>query len=109
MPKEEVSRKIERAFAETPAPRREFTDISASYDDEGIVAYFRGLSWRGHQAGELRKHDAALSLFTDKAFRYWLPAFMLAELEEPETADVIAERIAYHFSEAQGRDERIRQ
>ena len=109
MPKDEVRRKIENAFADTPAPGREFGDISASYDDEGIVAYFRGRSWRGHRVEDLRRHDTALSLFTDKAFRYWLPAFMLAELEDPETADVIAESIAFHFSEFQGRDKRIEQ
>ncbi len=109
MPKEEVRLKIESAFADTPAPGREFNDISASSDDEGIVAYFRGRSWQGHRVEDLRKHGAALSLFTGKAFRYWLPAFMLAELEDPEAADAIAEGIAFQFSEAQGREERIRQ
>jgi hypothetical protein len=109
MPKEEVRRQIEAAFADTPAPGREFEDISASMDDEGIVAYFRGRTWRGHRVKDLREHEVALSLFTDKAFRYWLPAFMLGELEDPETADVIAEGIAFHFSEAEGRDSKLRQ
>ncbi|MDB6147819.1 MAG: hypothetical protein JWO45_1483 [Spartobacteria bacterium] len=100
MTKEAVRRQIEAAFADTPAPGKEFEDISASMDDEGIVAYFRGRPWRGHRVKDLREHEAALSLFTDKAFRYWLPAFMLAELEDPEMADVIAEGIAFHFTKA---------
>lgn len=109
MPKEELRRQIEAAFADTPAPGKEFEDISASMDDEGIVAYFRGRTWRGHRVKDLREHESALSLFTDKAFRYWLPAFMLAEIEDPETADVIAEGIAFHFIEAEGQEARLQQ
>ena len=109
MPKEEVRHQIEAAFADTPAPGRECEDISASMDDEGIVAYFRGRTWRGHRVKDLREHEAALSLFTDKAFRYWLPAFMLAELEDPETADVIAGGITFQLTDSQFADARLRQ
>ena len=80
----EIKNVIERAFAETPHPGNNFSDISATQWDEGIVDYFRRSTWRGHQTTNLRKHVAALSFFTHKAFRYWLPAFMLAELEEPK-------------------------
>jgi hypothetical protein len=52
---------------------------------------------------------AALSFFTDKAFRYWLPAFMLAELESPVEADIIAEGIAFHLTEASGAGARLRE
>jgi hypothetical protein len=94
----ELKAAIETAFADTPAPGDNFEDISATQWDEGIVDYFRGTTWRGHAVRDLRCHAAALSFFTDKAFRYWLPAFMLAELEDPEgEADIIAESIAYKF------------
>jgi len=94
MPREDVAALIRAAFADTPYPGAEFGDISATMWDEGIVEYFRGKSWRGHKVLDLRHHGAALSFFTDKAFRYWLPAFMLAELETPIEADVIGENIA---------------
>jgi hypothetical protein len=63
--------------------------------------------WRGHHVQDLRYHEAAMSLFTDKAFRYWLPAFMLAELESPEEADIIAEGIAFHLTKASNATARL--
>ncbi len=108
MPKEEVAAQIEAAFADTPSPGTEYDDISATkYDDEGIVDYFRGTTWRGHRVQDLRHHEAAMSFFTDKAFRYWLPAFMLAELESPEEADIIAGGIVFHLTEASGATSRL--
>jgi hypothetical protein len=109
MPKEQVAAQIEAAFADTPAPGDDFDDISATQWDEGIAAYFKGTAWRGHRVQDLRQHEAALSFFTDKAFRYWLPAFMLAELDHPVEADVIAQGIAFHLTTPEGADARLRQ
>ena len=110
MTREVIVAQIEAAFADTPSPGTDYDDISATkYDDEGIVDYFRGTTWRGHRVRDLRCHEAALSFFTDKAFRYWLPAFRLAELENPTEADVIAEGIAFHLTEASGADARLRE
>jgi len=108
----ELKAAIEAAFAGTPAPGDNFEDISATQWDEGIVEYFRGTTWRGHAVRDLRCHAAALSFFTDKAFRYWLPAFMLAELDDSEgEADIIAEYIAFSFlpSEHGRHDARVEQ
>jgi hypothetical protein len=109
MSKDDVTAQIEAAFADTPSPGEDFKDISATEWDEGIVDYFRGKSWRGHRAEDLRVNEAALSFFTDKAFRYWLPAFMLAELESQVEADVIAESIAFHLTESSSVEARLRQ
>lgn len=112
MTQAELKAAIEAAFAGTPAPGENFEDISATQWDEGIVDYFKGTTWRGHGVRDLRHHAAALSFFTDKAFRYWLPAFMLAELDDPEgEADIIAEYIASSFlpSEYGRRDARLEQ
>ena len=81
------------AFARTPAPGGRFEDISATPDDEDIVEYFRGTSRFGHDVAMLRFHSVALSFFTDAAYRYWLPSFMLAVLDHPGEADVIPEFI----------------
>ncbi|HZZ42358.1 MAG TPA: DUF6714 family protein [Tepidisphaeraceae bacterium] len=93
----DVASLIETAFADAPRPGDGFEDISATKQDEGIVEYFRGTTWRGHDIRDLRYHSAALSFFTDAAFRYWLPAFMLGSIEDAETADVIPESIQFHF------------
>jgi hypothetical protein len=92
---------IKAAFASTPSPGEGFDDISATEQDEGIVDYFRGTTWRGHSVAALRYHSAALSFFTGPAFRYWLPAFMLASLEDAEAADVIPESIASSMQKAE--------
>jgi hypothetical protein len=108
MPKEDVIARIEAAFRDTPSPGSEYDDIAiVKYWDEGIVDYFRGTSWRGHNVQALREHDCALSYFTAKAFRYWLPAFMLVELEHPVEADIIAEGIAFHLTETDRTDEKL--
>jgi hypothetical protein len=109
MNRESVAEQIRQAFADTPQPGLAFDDISATKPDEGIVAYFRGSSWQGHRVDNLRYHYATLSFFTDKAFRYWLPAFMLADLENPVAADVIGEGIAFSLGESWDAERRIRQ
>jgi len=95
---------IIKAFSATSQPPAD--RISApTYDDEGTAAYFAGKSWQGHSAKELRCYSSSLSFFTAEAFRYYLPAYMLAELDEPEIADVITEGILFHFThELPGRE-----
>lgn len=95
---EHLKRQIERAFADTPSPGDDPHAISDGPHDEGTAAYFQGTTWRGHTTISLRQHSVAMSFFTPQAFRYWLPAFMLAELDDPDEADVIAESIAFHLT-----------
>jgi len=92
----ELKNKIRVAFNDTPYPKSKLTD---TYDDEGVSEYFQGKSWDGNDVSDLRYHSVALSLFEPEAFRYYLPAFMLAELEDPDTADIIGESIVFHFSQ----------
>lgn len=98
---------ITKAFVNTPHPGSRFEDISTTADDEGIYAYFVDSEQFNHDVKNLHYHAVALSFFTDAAFRYWLPAFMIAELHDPIEADIIADSIAYHLSDAQGAHARI--
>ncbi len=68
-----------------------------TYDDEETNVYFTGTSWEEHEIAKLRDMYSAITFFTPEAFRYYLPAFMLAELNDPETADIIAENLASKF------------
>ena len=77
-----LTEQIISAFKDTPHPGNRFEDISATLRDEGIVDYFAGRTWRGHEVKDLHYHYDALSFFTPKAFRYYLPAFVLADLSE---------------------------
>ena len=103
-----VRETIIEAFAKTPYPGDD--NIAApNWDDEGTTEYFRGKDWRGRSPKDLRQYASSLSFFTPDAFRFFLPAFMLAELDDPETADIIAESIAFDFTQALSREDRIRQ
>src|SRR4051794_22113680 len=91
-----VREHIVDAFNDTPMPGP--GDVSVpTYDDEDTANYFTGKAWQGHSARALREHESSMCFFTPGAFRYYLPAFMLAELDDPETADVIAEGILFHL------------
>ena len=85
---------VRSAFGNTPAPIGRITD---TYDDEGAADYFQGKKWDGHDVKTLRTHESAMSFFTPEAFRYYLPAFMLAELENPVEADILGEYVVYQF------------
>ena len=91
---------IEAAFACVPYPGDD--NLTAQGDDEGVSEYFRGTSWQGHAIPMLRYHSNALSYFTAEAFHYYLPTFLLAELEDPNEADVIAENVVSNFSPSLG-------
>ncbi len=54
----------------------------SKYGDEPAeyALEFRGLDWRTLHPGFLSYHSAALSFFTDEAFAYFLPAFLIADV-----------------------------
>ena len=87
---------IEQAFDKTPTPMPPL--VSTTYDDEGVTEYFTGTTWRGHSVENLRYHSVAMSFLTPEAHRYYLPAFMIAALDNREEADIIPDHIVYHFS-----------
>jgi hypothetical protein len=93
----ELIAQIEAAFADACAPAAD--NISQpTYDDEGTSAYFRGKTWRGHSAKQLRSLDFSLTVMTQEAFTYFLPAFMIADIQSPIEADTIPESLLYHLT-----------
>jgi hypothetical protein len=92
----DVREQIIEAFADTPRPPDGATSAD-TYDDEGTEEYFRGRPWQGHSTERLRHFESSMCFFTPQAFRYFLPAYMLAELDDPDEANAIAQGIAFHF------------
>ncbi|MFT5194329.1 MAG: hypothetical protein ACI9EW_000240 [Cellvibrionaceae bacterium] len=90
----ELKKLIETAFSHTPIPTAPLCD---TYDDEGVGDYFAGRPRYGHTIKDLRYHSVAISFFKPEALRYYLPVFMLAELDDPEEADIIADSIISIF------------
>lgn len=76
---------IEAAWSGSPYPGDAHIFTPHSYDDEGITDYFRGTTWQGHSAAQLRRMSAAISsFFAPRAFHYWLPAFLIAAIQAPD-------------------------
>mgnify|MGYP000409079592 CR=1 FL=1 len=91
----ELLTKIESAFKNTPKPSGV---LSHNSNDNGRAKYFSGSSWNEHKATDLRLHFDAFYEFEPEAFRYYLPAFMLADISDPIDADIIGEAIASFFT-----------
>src|SRR6266542_5113172 len=89
---------FDEAWREVPYPGDENIVSPGYYDDEDIVNYFGGTTWRGHDPAQLRAHSSAFEFFTPEAFRYWLPAFIIAAIENPEEVDVVVDRIPESLS-----------
>lgn len=94
MNQEELKNLIKVSFADTQYPAGKLTD---TYDDEGATELFSGTRWQDQNPDILQKHYATLHFLEPDAFRYFLPAFMLAVLEDTESPGNIAHTIAFSF------------
>ncbi len=83
-----IVEKIRLAWEGVPYPGDSNIFTPLSYDDEDITDYFRGTTWEGHGVESLRGHSSAIStFFTPLAFHYWLPAYLVAAIEDPGELD----------------------
>lgn len=89
---------MKNAWADVPYPGDDQLISHNCLECEEIQSYFRGRGpWDNFPVQGLRYHSAALSLFSPKAYQYFLPAFMLADYRDSETSDIIGECIVYDF------------
>ncbi|GMU83528.1 MAG: hypothetical protein AMXMBFR47_33980 [Planctomycetota bacterium] len=104
--REAVRAEIEAGFAATPPP--DPRQLIATYDDEGIVDYFAGRDRWDHTPWDLRWLEASLSYFTPSAFRYYVPAYMLATLDDRDTMDSVPDRLWRTFCDWSGSSDLFR-
>jgi hypothetical protein len=100
---------IESAFAGVPHPGDDRITVCSGGDADEVLACFRGRTSGGFSAQQLRHHDYALSYFSEDALLYFLPAFLIALVEAPETADTIQTRILWMFTVPSGHKPRDRE
>jgi hypothetical protein len=92
MDKETVLTLIDSAFGDNPYPGDPFLqgsfEGSEPYEEVGA---FRGkTSWKGIQPQFLDAHYVALSFFSEAGFRFYLPAYLVADLNgQLYTADPV--------------------
>jgi hypothetical protein len=82
--------KIHRAFAATEYPGENF--LQGSFDGcepyEEVSPFKSKKDWRGIEADFLDAHADALSFFSEGAFRFFLPAYLIADVHgQLSTAD----------------------
>jgi hypothetical protein len=78
----ELAEHIERAFEATPYPGDDRICRTGGGREEPAeyALEFRGLDWKKIHPDFLAQHHAALSFFTGEGFRYYLPAYLIADL-----------------------------
>ncbi|MEZ4672332.1 MAG: DUF6714 family protein [Anaerolineae bacterium] len=75
--RQRLGRHIEEAFADTPYPGDNHI-CKPDVDGSDLVRAFRGQDWRDLQLNTITNYHVDMALMTPEAFRYYLPAFMLA-------------------------------
>jgi hypothetical protein len=92
-PEQELVTQIERAFADVPYPGDDHICRGAGVQVEGseeanIAAVFRGRHWRDVPLEGLARYSATFCFLTPEAFRFYLPAYLLAVIRlSPEEVE----------------------
>jgi hypothetical protein len=84
MTKDELIDRIHQVFQSVSYPGDHAITVHPLGLDENIEPYFRGTTWQGHSIEKLRFHLDAIGVFTPEGYHYFLPAFMLAALQDQE-------------------------
>ncbi len=100
--KKKVINHIREAFANVEHPGDEF--LQGSFDGcepYEVVSPFKGRNdWQTVEAGFLDAHYDALSFFSEGGFRFFLPAYLIADLQDAlQTADPVF-HVTHGFSDA---------
>jgi len=80
-PRLQLEASIAAAFRDVPHPGdHALVSGDVSYDPEyrEVARDFSGMAWPGISAAFVREHADALALLSPAAFRYFLPAYLLA-------------------------------
>lgn len=80
----DLCREIRTAFALTPYPGDDALCESYGEEPAEIALDLRGVPWQAAHPTLLARCDSALSFLSDAGFRYFLPAFLLADLQANE-------------------------
>jgi hypothetical protein len=90
----EIELEISEAFADVERPRRSLIAPHDCLECDEIRRDFDGQSWRTLDENVLRRHaSSALSLFSAEAKRYFLPAWLIRAISDPES--VYAETLTF--------------
>ena len=92
----EVRRLLEGAFASTPVPEEGHVTACTCEACRDFVALVEGRPWREVEREVLLLHRDRLPFLTPAGYRHYLPAYLLAALDEgPEARRVLQSTLVY--------------
>jgi hypothetical protein len=97
---EQLAKIIRKAFASSqyPGDNRLVYDNSGSHLECNQVAdAFKGKHWADLPVDFLRRHADSMFFFTPEAYRFYLPAYLLAAVLSYRDADVIPNNLVHTF------------
>ncbi len=91
MNEEELSRKIKEAFEDVSPPADDELLHPDCMDDCDILQFYGGVSRQEFSDDMIVYNYAALTAFSAKAFRYYLPAYLLWTLRNRDSIEYVGE------------------
>jgi hypothetical protein len=107
MPLAELRAAIESAFAAVPQPSPDaLVSGDVGYDPEyrDVAESFEGKHWRELSPAFVREHRDALPLLSPAAFRFFLPAYLLACIEAEQDLDTAPLSVALSLTPPEPHD-----
>ena len=85
---------IRNAFPVQPIPKAA-TVVENTYGVERLYEILAGRPWDEPTVRDYRMCDDGFSMLTVSGLHYYLPGYLIAKIEDPETADIIGEYVIY--------------
>lgn len=90
----EVVNRIRSAFPVQPVPAPSVV-VEDTYCVEHLHEILAGRPWDEPTVRDFRRCDDGFSLLTVTGLHYYLPGYLVAEIDDPETADIIGEYVTF--------------
>lgn len=91
-----VKHKIQEAFPVSGVPAASAA-IEQTHSVEHLYEILGGRCWTDLTPTQYRRCSDGFSLLTVIGLHYYLPGYMISELDDPQEADVVAEYWTYHL------------
>ncbi len=98
MEKSELIEEINKAFSKNSFPERgnivnnqQYFETQSDFESEEkeVIKIFEGKKWQEIDTDKLVYENGALALLSDEAFNFYLPAYMILIVQDPEKADIL--------------------
>ncbi len=98
MDKNQLASALRTHFPAAPTPPADELVTDTSGEAVEIKKAFLRQIWTDVPKETLAYHHSAIAYFTDRAFRYYLPAFLTLMLEDMDAADMLTTSLIRHLT-----------